>query len=152
MRPYCDLMRVIEKAFAELSGYELYDILKLRVDVFVVEQDCPYPELDDRDREPETRHLWIPGESTPIAAYLRVLLGVDGVWIGRVVAHPSVRGTGAASHLLRHAIDAHPGERFDIHAQAHLAGWYATFGFEGVGEEFLEDGIPHLAMVRRGAS
>lgn len=142
-------MRIIEKSFDELSAAELYGILKLRVDVFVVEQDCPYPDLDDRDREPHTRHLWVPGDAAgEPAAYLRVLRGPDGVWIGRVVAHPSSRGRGVARHLVQHAVDAHESERIDIHAQAHLASWYASFGFEGVGEEFLEDGIPHLAMVR----
>lgn len=148
-------MQVVERSFAGLTTAELYAILRLRVDVFVIEQECPYPELDGRDLEPATRHLWVPGDASgangepSIAAYLRVLQGADGVWIGRVIAHPSARGRGIARGLVRHAVDAHRHERIDIHAQAHLAGWYASFGFEAVGEEFLEDGIAHLAMVRR---
>lgn len=147
-------MEVVDKAFADLTPSELYAILRLRVDVFVVEQECPYPELDGRDLEPATRHLWVPGDVThphgepSIAAYLRVLRDADAVRIGRVVTHPGHRNNGIGAALFRAAVDAHPGERIDIDAQAHLADWYARFGFERTGDVFLEDGIPHVAMVR----
>lgn len=142
-------MRIIDKAFPELTVHELYAILRLRMDVFVVEQACAYPELDGRDAEPETRHLWVPadGDGLPgIATYLRVLNDGDGVRIGRVVTSPGHRGRGLSGALLRHAIDANAHARIDIDAQSHLSRWYEGFGFQVNGEEFLEDGIPHLPM------
>jgi len=148
---------LMDKSFSELTTTELYAILQLRVDVFVVEQACAYPELDGRDTEPETRHLWLPAgdgavDDVGVASYLRVLQEGEGVRIGRVVTHPALRGTGLGRVLVQAAIDAHSRMRIDIDAQSHLAGWYGTFGFRVMGEEFLDAGIPHLPMAHMPAT
>jgi ElaA protein len=134
--------------FAELTPQTLYAILRLRVDVFVVEQHCPYPDLDGRDDEPGTVHLWIE-EDGRILAYLRVLEEPDGsARIGRVVTAEQARGRGLAARLLTSALE-HIGERpSGLHAQAHLAAFYARFGYRTDGPEFLDDGIPHVPMRR----
>jgi ElaA protein len=130
----------------------LYAILKLRVDVFVVEQACPYPELDGRDLEPTTRHIWLapPGHPDRPACYLRVLAEPDGMRrIGRVVTAPGQRGRSLAGHLLRWVLHVHPGPSV-LDAQAHLQHWYERAGFDVAGPTFLEDGIPHVPMRRDG--
>lgn len=137
--------------FAELDPKTAYLLWKLRVDVFVVEQECPYPELDGRDLEPATVHLWAedpdaPGE--PVAC-LRILDDGEVARVGRVVTAASHRGRGLAAELIRDAIER-IGERPSVlDAQAHLEGWYARFGYAATGPQFLEDGIPHVPM-RRG--
>lgn len=135
-----------EAGFAELDAATLYALLRLRVDVFVVEQRCPYPELDGRDPEPATRHLWLERDGAPVA-YLRVLAEPDGAArIGRVVVAPGARGAGLAGRLLTAAL-AMVGEReCRLDAQAPLVGLYARFGFTATGPEHLEDGIPHVPM------
>lgn len=145
--------------FAELDTRTLHDLLRLRVDVFVVEQACPYPEIDGRDTEPGTRHLWLadPATGAP-TAYLRVLAepggspsspGSHGIArIGRVVTAPSARGGGAAGRLMSAALEEIGPRDVVLDAQAHLAGFYARFGFTPSGPEFLEDGIPHVPMTR----
>lgn len=138
--------------FAELDPATAYAIWRLRVEVFVVEQECAYPELDGRDTEATTHHWWVPGDrGEPVAAYLRVLTtdDPDVVRIGRVVTAPGHRGRGLAASLLREAVAA---ARLGgalaavLDAQSHLAHWYAALGFTVVGAEFLEDGIPHVPM------
>lgn len=133
--------------FADLSARQLHDLLRLRVDVFVVEQGCPYPELDGRDVEPTTQHLWfeVNGE---IAAYLRILDGGDAAVIGRVVTARGHRGRGYAARLVGVALGRLGGVRVRISAQAYLQGWYERFGFVRAGADFVEDGIAHLPMVR----
>lgn len=141
---------VTSKRFDELTTVELYELLRLRCDVFVVEQGCPYHELDGRDTEPGTVHHWIADESgpTPIAAYLRTLAEPDGaIRIGRVVTAPWARGRGLAAALVAHAGSASPGPVV-LDAQSHLATWYEALGFRVAGEEFVEDGIPHVPMRR----
>ncbi|TRY17230.1 GNAT family N-acetyltransferase [Tessaracoccus rhinocerotis] len=146
---YVGLVHTIDKAFADLTTRELYEILRLRVDVFVVEQACAYPELDGHDLVPTTRHVWIPGDAaTGPIAYLRVLRASEALRIGRVVTHPDSRGRGLARMLLRSTVEAHADERIDIDAQAHLTAWYEQFGFRVSGDEFLDFGIPHLPMTR----
>lgn len=134
----------------DLDARTLHDLLRLRVDVFVVEQACPYPEIDGRDLEPGTRHLWLADDDAPVAC-LRVLEEADGsARIGRVVTAATHRGAGLAARLMAAALDE-VGERpCVLDAQSHLAGFYARAGFEVSGPEFVEDGIPHLPM-RRGA-
>lgn len=132
--------------FADLGTATLYAILKLRVDVFVVEQRCIAPELDGRDGEPGTSHCWIE-EDGEIIAYLRILAEPSGSRIGRVVTASAKRRRGHASALLRYAL-ARATPPVVLHAQVHLKHWYARFGFEPVSAEFLEDGIPHLRMCR----
>jgi ElaA protein len=136
-------------AWAELDPATLHEIVRLRVDVFVVEQSCAYPELDGRDTEPGTEHVWVTLPETPVAAYLRVLTEPDGVRrVGRVVTAPAARGRGLAALLVSDVLDRHGGAPVVLDAQAHVAGWYARFGFTPTGEEFLEDGIPHVPMRR----
>ncbi|MFX0593817.1 GNAT family N-acetyltransferase [Melissospora conviva] len=141
-------LRLHVAAFGELSARTLHDLLKLRVDVFVVEQECAYPELDGRDVEPGTRHLWLERDGA-IAAYLRILADPGGVArIGRVLVAPTARRQGLAGRLLTEAL-ALVGERpCVLDAQSHLAGFYRAHGFTDTGPEFVEDGIPHLPMRR----
>jgi ElaA protein len=134
-------------SFRDLDVTTLYAILKLRVDVFVVEQQCPYPEIDGRDDEPGTRHVWL-ARGDEILAYLRILDDRGTERIGRVVTAASARKGGYASRLLEHALTVIGNRPAVVGAQAHLAGFYARFGFEVVGERYLEDGIPHVPMKR----
>jgi ElaA protein len=141
-----------DESFGELAPATLYALLRLRVDIFVVEQSCPYPELDGRDDEPGTRHLWLAPESRPAEpyAYLRVLIEADGTRrIGRVCTAPAGRGAGLSSRLLAAALTA-PGA-YELTAQSHLTGFYARFGFQVSGPEHDEDGIPHTPMRREPA-
>lgn len=133
-----------DRAFHELSVDELYGMLRLRCEVFVVEQECAYLDVDGRDTEPATRHVWL---GTPVEAYLRVLDDGPTRRIGRVVTHPAARSSGRAAVLLEHVLAATPAP-WALDAQSHLAGWYARFGFEISGSEYLEDGIAHIPMRR----
>lgn len=132
-------------AVDELDARTLHDLIRLRVDVFVVEQACPYPELDGRDVEPGTRHWWLADGSGPVAV-LRTLAEPDGSSrLGRVVTRVDRRGEGLAARLIGAALAGLP-RPVRIDAQSHLAGWYAGFGFVPDGDEFVEDGIPHVPM------
>jgi len=136
--------------FDSLSPTLLYALLRLRADVFVVEQDCAYPDLDGRDSEPGARHLWV-GDEPEIAGYLRLLVEPDGARrIGRVCTAPGSRGIGIAASLVDEALRLSAGHPVVMDAQTYLRAWYERFGFAVSGPEFVEDGIPHLPM-RRGA-
>jgi ElaA protein len=130
----------------------LYRILRLRCEVFVVEQACAYLDLDGRDLEPATVHVWAdpdPAAET-VAAALRVLAEPgDGRRIGRVATAPGWRRKGLAAALMDHALGLCGDAPVVLDAQAHLAGWYERLGFERSGAEFVEDGIPHVPMRRR---
>ena len=132
--------------FAELTPLQLYRILKLRADVFVVEQDCVYPDIDDRDLEPDARHMWIEADDA-VVAYLRVLSGPPAeTWrIGRVVTAGPARGEGLAAVLVRRALALTQGPVV-LNAQTYLVEWYAALGFQVDGAEFLDDGVPHTPM------
>lgn len=136
---------------ADLTPALLYDLLRLRIAVFVIEQNCPYPELDGRDLEPDTRHFWVvpgPDEDLP-QAYLRLLAEPGGGYrIGRVCTAASARGRGLARRVMEAALAEVGGARCVLDAQVQAQGLYAAFGFMPEGEEFLEDGIPHVTMVR----
>jgi ElaA protein len=134
-------------AFAELDAGTLYAILRLRCDVFVVEQECAYPELDGRDIEPTTRHLWASG-GPEILAYLRILDNGGVSRIGRVVTAAKARGAGHAGRLIQQALTVIGDRPSVLHAQAHLVGFYGKYGYEQNGPEYLEDGIPHVPMLR----
>ena len=139
-----------DRLFSELDVGTLHDLLRLRIDVFVVEQDCAYPELDGRDHEPGTRHIWLDGPDGRPAAYVRVLVEPDGTHrIGRVVTRAEARGNGLAGVLLAHVHDTTAG-RTVLDAQTYLVPWYASRGYEPTGDEFLEDGIAHVPMARGG--
>jgi ElaA protein len=135
-------------SFRDLDTTTLYAILKLRVDVFVVEQQCPYPELDGRDVEPGTRHVWL-SRGDDILAYLRILDEHGTERISRVLTAPAARQGGYASRLLEHALTVIGSRPSTLQAQAHLTGFYARFGYAEAGPGYLEDGIPHVPM-RRG--
>ena len=153
-------MTVRSRGFDDLEARTAYDVWRLRQDVFVVEQQCPYPDLDGRDLEPGTRHvtLEVDGE---LAGYLRILdpstrpgtgegSGAAEVRIGRVLLARAFRGRGLADRLMEAALEE-VGERPSrLDAQVPLAGWYATYGYVVVGAEFLDDGIPHVPMARPG--
>jgi ElaA protein len=145
-----DLIRY-EASFAELDTHTLYALLKLRSDVFVVEQACPYPELDGRDAEPQTRHMWLaaPGQPSRPCAYLRILNEPDALRIGRVCTAVEARGQGLQARLLAAALQDRPDATYELDAQSYLTGFYERFGFQVNGAEFVEDGIPHTPMIRR---
>ncbi|WP_229069244.1 GNAT family N-acetyltransferase [Actinoplanes sp. DH11] len=141
-----DQLRVA--SFRDLDTTTLYAILRLRADVFVVEQNCAYADLDGRDDEPGTRHLWFD-RNGEVRAYLRILSDDNNTErIGRVVTAPTARGNGLAGKLLTEALTVIGNRPTVLDAQAHLAAFYARFGFEQTGPEFLEDGIPHIPMKR----
>ena len=144
--PAVDGLVLHEAAFADLGVQVLHDILKLRVDVFVVEQDCPYPEIDGLDPLPTTSHLWLADGDGRIAAYVRVLAHTDPLRIGRVVTAGWARRRGLARRLLEAAMAAHPGPAV-LDAQVQAADLYRGLGFVQSGPEFLEDGIPHIPMA-----
>ncbi len=134
--------------FEELDARTGYLLWQLRETVFVVEQTCPYPELDGRDLEPGTRHVWVELEGRPVA-YLRVLDDGEQARIGRVLVAAEHRGRGLAGRLMDTALDL-IGDRVSVlDAQSYLARWYTRFGFAQTGEEFVEDGIPHVPMRRQ---
>jgi predicted GNAT family N-acyltransferase len=133
--------------FAELTPFELYGLCRLRVDVFVVEQECPYPELDGRDPEPGTVHLWFEDDGAVLAC-IRILDDGDTRAIGRVATASSARGRGLAARLMDEGIARCEGFPITLGAQAYLEGWYARFGFRRSGEGYVEDGIPHVPMRR----
>jgi ElaA protein len=135
--------------FDQLDPVTLYALLRLRVDVFIVEQHSPYPDLDGRDLEPSTRHLWI-GE--PPVAYLRLLAEPDGTLrIGRVAVAPAARGTGLAGRLMDAALELVGEQDCVLNAQSYLVGFYARYGFTPTGAEFLDDGVLHTPMRRSQA-
>jgi ElaA protein len=140
------------ESFADLEPETLYALLRLRVDVFVVEQQAAYPELDGRDLEPGTRHLWITagGDPNRPLAYLRLLAEPDGTMrIGRVVTAKEARGAGLAKRLVVAALEVDPSAPTVLDAQSYLVDFYGRMGFIPAGAEYVDDdGIPHIPMRR----
>lgn len=135
--------------FGELDAPTLYALLRLRVDVFVVEQRCPYPELDGRDLAPSTVHVWL-ADGSAVASYLRVLGEPSGAArVGRVCTAVPYRGRGLSAQLVASALDLVGDRPCVLDAQSYLVGFYGRFGFTPTGPEYVEDGIPHVPM-RRG--
>lgn len=137
-----------------LSKEQLYAILQLRAQVFVVEQKCWYQDVDGQDLQGDTRHL-MAWQDSELVAYLRLLdpIQQDGdVTIGRVVTAPSMRNKGMGHELmvqaLEHAERNWPDQPIYLSAQAHLQGYYSRYGFTPVDEVYIEDGIPHIGMRR----
>jgi len=140
--------------FEGLSLQGLYDLLKLRARVFILEQDCPYLDLDGVDQQ--SSHLLGRNAQGELMLYLRVVdpgIKYEEPSLGRVVNDPKVRGSGLGRVLVGEGVQrclaAWPGQGIRISAQAHLAKFYGEFGFEPVGETYLEDNIPHIEMLRR---
>lgn len=141
------------KTFSELTTIELYEIIKARVNVFVVEQDCPYPDLDDYDQK--AIHLWAEKEGE-VLAYCRIFgkgIKYQETSIGRVVTTENGRGTGLGKQLISYAIDVIENRlrttEVRISAQDYLLKFYSGFGFVDMGKKYLEDNIPHTEMFRK---
>lgn len=135
--------------FAELDPHVAYALWALRSEVFVVEQEAAYLDLDGRDVEPGTRHLWCADDSGGPVATLRVL-DDDGVWrVGRVATARTHRGRGLAAAMVRDVVALCSDRAIVLDAQSYLRDWYAGFGFTVTGVEYAdEDGIPHVPMRR----
>ncbi|GFG49686.1 GNAT family N-acetyltransferase [Mycolicibacterium agri] len=143
----------LRRAWAkDLDTATLYKLLKLRVEVFVVEQATPYPELDGRDLLAETRHFWLETPDGEVICTLRLMEehagGEKGFRIGRVCTKRSDRGQGHANRLLQAALAEVGDYACRINAQTYLEDMYSQLGFVRDGEEFLDDGVPHVPMLR----
>lgn len=144
----------ISKHHSELGTQELYELLALRTQVFVVEQKCPYLETDGQDLLGDTCHL-MARDGTGLIAYLRLLdpqRMAGEVVIGRVVIAEAARGLGLGHQLMARALEdcqrRWPAVPLYLSAQAHLQGYYGRYGFAPVTEVYLEDDIPHIGMRR----
>jgi ElaA protein len=139
-------MDVRDAPLAELDPVTLYRILALRSEVFVVEQDCVYLDLDGRDLEPGARQVWVERDGAVLAT-LRVLRdGPSTSRIGRVATARTARGSGLAARVMQRALELCDGDDVVLDAQSYLFDWYARFGFVRAGDDFVEDGIPHVPM------
>ena len=139
------------KAFNELTVHQLYEILKLRSAIFVLEQQCLYQDMDDKDKH--CHHLMI-FEDNQLAAYTRLVPGgisFSEVSIGRVITNPAYRGKGLGRKLMEQSIEAcydlFGKQPIRIGAQLYLKDFYSSLGFVQQGEMYLEDDIPHIEML-----
>ena len=139
------------KKFEELSLNELYEILNLRQEVFVVEQDCPYIDADFKDQKSLMINGYFEGK---LVAHTRIIfpgISYAEASIGRVATHKDYRGTGLGQELMLKTIETlekHFGYECRISAQCYLVNFYKNFGFEVCSEEYLEDNIPHIQMFK----
>lgn len=140
------------KTFNDLSAFELHQILKARIDVFVVEQNCPYPEVDGDD--PQAIHLWAE-DRDGVVAYCRIFepgIKYAEASIGRVLTHQNYRKMNLGKTLMNFAINIinarFTGSSIRISAQDYLLPFYANLGFIATGKSYLEDSIPHSEMLR----
>ncbi|AXT54075.1 GNAT family N-acetyltransferase [Aquimarina sp. BL5] len=140
------------KRFDELELIELYKILRLRAEVFVVEQDCVYQDIDNKDQK--ALHV-IGYKNDEVVAYTRIFNTGDyfeNASIGRVVVSENARKYGYGHNLIKKSIEGIQEEfqtdQIKISAQCYLEKFYKKHGFKQIGEEYLEDGIPHIAMIR----
>ena len=144
-------MTVVKK-FSELSIEELYQILRLRSEVFVVEQDCVYQDLDNKDQI--SVHIFIK-EKNEIVAYTRIFKSGDyykNPSIGRVVVSKKDRGKELGKKIMISSIDYIQenlkGDKIELSAQKYLDKFYKDLDFYKIGEDYLEDGIPHQRMIK----
>lgn len=145
------MITIKTKHFNELNIYELYYLLQLRSEVFVVEQDCVYQDIDDKDQ----KALHVLGfKGSKIVAYTRIFKPGDyfkEASIGRVVVAKNVRQHKYGYDIMKASIqvinDMFNENTIRISAQCYLQSFYNNLGFKAVGEEYLEDGIPHVAMI-----
>jgi len=146
-----NLSSVIIKTFHELDKEELYKFMQLRIEVFIVEQDCPYQDLDDLDLE--GRHIWIE-EDGIVLTYLRLNppeTRFKEPSLGRIVTKETARSRGLAEVIINKALEIIDKEykmKTRISAQSYLEDYYSKFGFVKCSEEYLEDNIPHIEMLR----
>ena len=140
------------KAFKDLTVDEYFEILYLRIEIFVVEQDCPYQEVDEKDRI--SFHLFGRAENGDVIAVTRILpqgVSYDEISVGRVALKKEYRGKGIADELMLETfkfIKSHFGEQpVRISAQQYLLNYYNKHGFRQVGDMYLEDDIPHVEMI-----
>ena len=146
------LESVIIKKFHDLDKLELYKIMQLRIEVFVVEQDCPYQDLDGLDEL--GTHLWLE-EDNEIMSYLRINppeTRFDEVSFGRIVTKKSVRKKGLSEAIILKSLEIVIQEDLGpirISAQSYLEDYYSKFGFVKCSDEYLEDNIPHIEMLRK---
>lgn len=140
-------VQVVTVPFDGLAARTAYELWRLRQQVFVVEQHCPYPDLDGRDLEETTRHVVVL-EDDAVIGCLRVL--DDGGWarIGRVAVAQTARGRGLAALLMDEGLAACRDREVRLDAQTGLTAFYAGYGFEVTGPEFDEDGVMHVPMRR----
>ncbi|MDA6067774.1 GNAT family N-acetyltransferase [Idiomarina abyssalis] len=144
------------KAFNDLSLHDLYDLLKLRQEVFVVEQTCPYLDADGADEQ--ALHLYARNDTDEMVAYARLYLATADTGysrIGRVITHEKVRRQKLGREVMQRSIDYleeyAPKAPIRVGAQVYLLKFYQSFGFEAISEEYLEDDIPHIDMQRKAA-
>ena len=140
-----------EKQFNDLTPAELYAILQLRSEVFVVEQNCAFLDMDGKDQPSSHLMGW---QQDRLIAYTRIVpagISYREFSIGRIVSSPSVRGQGIGRELVLHSIDTlyklHGKQVIRIGAQYHLKKFYGSFGFQTASEPYLEDGIQHIEMI-----
>lgn len=140
------------KKFEDLSIQEFYDIIRLRLDIFVVEQDCVYQDLDGKDQI--AYHLFGTTDQNQIVAYTRLFAPgdyYDEAAIGRVVVHKDFRHHGLGFQLMSRSIEQIASlfntKTIRIGAQTYLKNFYESLGFVSTGHEYLEDGIPHMYMT-----
>ena len=142
-------MTLYRARFDELARTTLYEILQLRSEIFVVEQECLFVDLDGRDTDGDTVHVWIE-DGGRIVAYARVIIDDDATVIGRVVARRARREEGLGRRVMDEAIAVAAGlDRgvpVAIKAQTRVRDWYESFGFEASGPNFFDDGILHTPM------
>ena len=146
-------MQWILKKYDDLTLDEFHDILQLRIDVFVVEQNCPYPELDNKDKK--ALHLFGKDKNNNIIAYTRIFKPGDyyiEAAFGRVAVHQDFRNQKLGYQLIEQTIDQIEqlfGKiSIKIGAQTYLKKFYESFDFQQVGDEYIEDGIPHIYMIK----
>lgn len=163
------VFRTVASPLSELGPLDVHALYKLRVDVFVAEQNCPYAEIDEVDADPGTTHLlaWSTAPDTrseglaqphsrdDLVATLRVFPTGDGdrvMHLGRMCTAPAWRGRGVAGELIRQALELCGDLPVDIGAQLYLERWYESFGFVRCGEDYLDGRIPHLPMRLDGSA
>ncbi|HEY9169172.1 MAG TPA: GNAT family N-acetyltransferase [Lutibacter sp.] len=146
------MLTIVTKSFTELSTKELYDILQLRAEVFVVEQDCVYQDIDGKDQK--ALHV-IGFKNNKIVAYSRIFKSGDyfeKASIGRVVVASNERKFGYGHIIFQHSVEAVTAyfqeTSIKISAQLYLKKFYESHGFVQVGDGYLEDDIPHIAMIK----
>ncbi|MDR0922098.1 MAG: GNAT family N-acetyltransferase [Lactobacillales bacterium] len=142
-------MITYKKEFSELTTKEFYEIAKLRVSVFVVEQNCPYQEIDEEDET--ALHLWLE-EENEIVGYARIMDNKETASFGRVLVNPKYRGQGLGRTLVDEVLSEiaqrYPNKTILIGGQAYLKEFYESFGFQTISDIYLEDDIPHYQMER----